>query len=462
MKVTEPLAGWIASTRFEDVPPEGIAIVKRSLLDWIGCALAGSTREAARIITDHTREQGGMPQARLIASGVRTTSINAAFANGVLGHLEDFDDSGAHPASYLTPTVLALGEELHLSGREILVGWAAGYEISARIGAGLRPDRAFHTTAIYGAMGAAAAAGKLMALDKHRIRMALGIAASEAAGVMRNFGTMTKAFHPGNAARSGVVAAKLAARGYLADPDIIEARYGYADCFGGEKCSLPAMTQSLGDASLLVSKPPAIKAWPTCSSNHQALTAIMKLLQEHAIHADDIVRIEHYGPNAPGTGSLQHREARNGLEAKFCLEYNIAAAFIDRKVDLATFTDEHVRRGDLQAFMKKVHRYQDPEAALHSARTQAGLDVARLRVVMKDGTLHDMKLGPRLTLTGQDVVEKFRGNAGLILDREAVERVVNLVQGLEGLAETVELMDAISGGERGIRTLDKAFGPILP
>lgn len=147
MGVTERFASWLASTRFEDIPPEGVAIVKRSRLDWIGCALAGSTREAARIIADHTSEQGGTPQARLISSGARTTSINAAFANGVLGHLEDFDDSGAHPASYLTPTVLALGEELRLPGKQILLAWAAGYEISARIGAGLHPDRAFHTTA---------------------------------------------------------------------------------------------------------------------------------------------------------------------------------------------------------------------------------------------------------------------------------------------------------------------------
>ena len=448
MGVTERFASWIASTRFEDIPAEGVAIVKRSLLDWIGCALVGTTRPAARIIADYTREQGGTPQARLIATDIRTTSINAAFANGVVGHLEDFDDSGAHPASYLTPAVLALGEELRLPGKQVVSAWAVGHEISARIGAGLHPDRAFHTTAIYGTMGAAAAASKLMALDAHRTRMALGIAASEAAGVMRNFGTMTKAFHPGNAARSGVVAVKLAARGYLADPDIIEARYGYADCFGGETCSLPAMTQSLGEASLLVTKPPAIKAWPTCSSNHQSLTAIFELRQRHAIRPEDIERVEHYGPIAPGTGSLQRWEARNGLEGKFCLEYNIAAAFIDGKVDLATFTDEHVRRGDLQAFMKKVHRFQDPEAALHSARTREGLDAARLRVLMKDGTLHDIKLGPRLTLKGEAVIEKFRGNASLVLDTKAVERVVSLVQGLEGLAGIGDLLDVICGGER--------------
>lgn len=445
MGVTASFANWITSTDYEGIPPKGIDNVKRSLLDWIGCALAGSTRRPARIIVEHTREEGGTAQARLIASGVRTTSTNAAFANGVMGHLEDFDDSGAHPASYLTPTVLALGEELRLPGKQILASWAIGYDISAHIAAGLHPDRAWHTTAIYGTIGATAAACKLMGLDARHTRMALGIGASETAGLMRNFGTMTKAFHPGNAARSGVVAAKLAARGYLADPDIIEARYGYADCFGGEKCHLPAMTQFLGEVSLIASKCPAIKAWPTCSSNHQSLTGIMDLLQKHAIEAADIARVEHYGPNVPGTGSLQHREVRNGQEGKFCLEYNIAAAFIDKRVDLSTFSDERVARGDLQAFMKKVYRYQDPEAAIHSGRTKAALDVARLKILLKDGTTHDLKLGPRLTLTGAAVAEKFRTNAGLVLDAGAVERVIELVHELDALSDITKLMDALTG-----------------
>ena len=444
MGITASFANWIATVKYEDIPSAGIEAVKQSMLDWIGCALVGSRQPAVGIVVAHTQEQAGAAQARLVASGIRTTTIDAAFTNGVMGHIEDFDDSGAHPASYLTPTVLALAEERALSGKQVLAAWAIGYEISARIAAGLHPDRPWHTTAIYGTMGATAAACRLMGLEAPQVRMALGIAASESGGVMRNFGTMTKAFHPGNAARSGIMAGKLARRGYLADPDIIEARYGYADCFGGDNCDLPAMTRFLGEVFYIAAKPPAIKAWPTCSSNHQSLTGIFDFLRGHVVNAADVLRVEHYGANVPGTGSLQRRNVRSGLEGKFCLEYNIAAAFIDRKVDLSTFTDERAARGDLQDFMSRVFRYQSPEAALHSRRTKAGLDIAHLRVFMKDGAVHDLKLAPRLTLTGAAVVEKFRANARAVLHEEAIAHVISLVQALDGRPDTRELMDTIT------------------
>ena len=443
MGVTEQFSDWIVSATYETIPKRGIETVKRSLLDWIGCALLGSTHPATRIVAGYTQDQGGTPQARLVASGSRTASTEAAFANGVMGHVEDFDDSGAHPASYLTPTVLALGEELHLSGKALLTAWAIGYEVSARIAAGLHPERGWHTTAIYGTLGATAAASKLLGLSTLQTRMAFGIGASETAGLMRNFATMTKSFHPANAARSAIVAAKLAARGFSADPDIIEARYGYADCFGGEKCNLGAMTQFLGVVYFIESKGPEIKAWPCCSSNHAALTAIMKFIAEHAIDACDIVRVEHHGPNVPGTGSLQRRTVRDGMEGKFCLEYNIAAAFIDRKVDLATFSEERVHRGDLQEFMKKVERYQDAEAALHSGRTRHGLSTGRLRVALRNGTVYDLQLGSRTTLTGDAVVQKFRSNAIAVLDAGSIERVITLINTFDDIADTSELMDAL-------------------
>ena len=450
MGVTEQFANWIVSTRFEDIPAKGMETVKQSVLDWIGCALAGSVRKEACIVVDFTREQGGTPQSRLIAFGDRTSSANAALANGVMGHLEDFDDSGAHPASYLTPMVLALGEELHLSGSQILLAWALGFDISSRIGSGLHPDRAWHTTPLFGTMGAAAGASKLAGLDVNQTRMAFGIAASETSGLMRNFGTMTKSFHPGNAARSAIVAAKLAGRGFGADPDIIEARYGYADCFGGEKCYLPAMTQFLGSVWHIAAKGPDVKVWPCCSSNHQTLTGIMKFLHKQAVDAGNIERIEHYGPDQPGAGALQGKQVHTGFEGKFSLEYNIAAAFIDKKVDLATFSDARLMRGDLQSFMAKVHRYQDPEAALHSSRTRKGHSAAWLRVTMKNGNVHEIALGSRDTLKGEAVVEKFRANAGLALDRDTVERVVTMVRNLEKMADINVLMDVICGKD-GLR-----------
>jgi 2-methylcitrate dehydratase PrpD len=449
MGTTETLANWIVDTAYDDIPAAAYEQAKKSILDYLGTTVQGSTTDLGRLIIDFIQEQGGNPQARVIATGIRTASVNAAFANGALGHAEDFDDLGGvggHPATVLTPTTLALAEELRLSGRDVLTAWTIGYEVGTRLSANLHPDRDWHPTAIFGTMAAAVAASKLLGLDAYHTRMALGIAGSEAAGLRRNFGSMTKPFHPGNAARSGVVAAKLAARGFTADPDIIEGRQGYADNFGGVKCNVPAMSQFLGDLYYLASQGTRIKPWPCCGGNHQTLTGLMKLIHEHKISPDEVTSIEHIGPNIPCTGALLRDEVRLGLEGKFCLRYNIAAAIIDRKVDLETFSDKRADQGDLQAFMTKVRLVQNPDVLLRHAHIADGNPEARLRVLMRDGRVHDVVLGPAMHLTGDAVIDKFRANAGVVFDQEKVGKPIQLVQCLEELDDVTELMDAVTTG----------------
>jgi 2-methylcitrate dehydratase PrpD len=392
MGTTAALAGWLAGV--ESLPPNAEAMVRRSLIDWIGCAAIGATHPAARMVQDFARAEAAAPRARVIGSDLATASHTAAWVNAVQGHVHDFDDSGAHPSSYLTPTVLALGDELDIDGRTLVTAWAAGFEVSARLASGLHPDRRWHTTPLYGTLGATAAAAKLLGLTAGQSRNALGIAASSTGGLMANFGTMTKALHPANAARNAIIAARLAERGFTANQDIVEARYGYADCFGSDTTSFPAMTAHLGETVRVDSRPPAIKAWPTCSSNHPTLTVIEALpsLDSHQIQA-----VDHYGKTAPGTGSLRFREVEEALQAKFCLEYNIAAAFVDGEVSLASFTAERFARGDLQRFMKRVHRHHDPTGE-------------RLVVTLTDGTRLERQIDGRRTLSTRETVAKFRTN----------------------------------------------------
>jgi 2-methylcitrate dehydratase PrpD len=447
MRTTETLARWAVNTTYEDIPAAACEQAKKSILDYLGTTIQGSTTRLGRLIIDYTREQGGNPQARVIATDIRTASANAAFANGALGHAEDFDDLGGvggHPAVVLTPTTLALAEELHLSGREVLTAWAVGYEVGTRLSTNLHPDRDWHPTALFGTMAAAVAASKLLGLDVHRTRMALGIAGSEAAGLRRNFGTMTKPFHPGNAARSGIVAAKLAARGFTADPDIIEGRQGYADNFGGVKCNVPAMTALLGDVYYLASEGTRIKPWPCCGGNHQTLTGLLHLLDTHEIKPDEVTLIEHIGPHAPCTGALLRDEVRQGLEGKFCLRYNIAAAVIDRKVDLDTFTDKRADQGDLQAFMTKVRLTRNPDVLLRHPHIADANPEARLRVHMRDGRVHDVELGAAFHLTGEAVLDKFRANAGCVLHDDKTAQVMQVVQRLERMEDANTLMDLVT------------------
>ncbi|MBA66504.1 MAG: MmgE/PrpD family protein [SAR202 cluster bacterium] len=447
MGTTQSLANWVVSAQSSDIPEKAYEQAKKSILDYLGTTIQGSTTPLGRIMVDYSREQGGNSQARIIATDIVTTSANAAFANGAMGHAEDFDDLGGvggHPAVALTPTVLALAEELNLSGKEMLSAWAVGYEVGTRLSANLHPDRDWHPTAIFGTMASAVAASKLLGLDEWKTRMALGIAGSEAAGLRRNFGTMTKPFHPGNAGRSGVVAAKLASRGYTSDPDIIEGRQGYADNFGGPKCNLPAVSQFLGDFYFLASQGTRIKPWPCCGGNHQTLTGLLDLIHKYEINPDDINTVEHIGPGVPGLGALIRSEVGEGLEGKFCLEYNIGAAIIDKKVDLNTFTDARSDEGDIQEFMKKVTRSQNPDVSLRHTHIEDGDPSARIRIKMKNGQDHDVELGVAHHLTGSEVTDKFKITAGHIFGDSEINQVIDIVGSLETLDSARTLMDIVT------------------
>jgi 2-methylcitrate dehydratase PrpD len=255
---------------------------------------------------------------------------------------------------------------------------------------------------------------------------------------------MTKPFHPGQASRNGVIAAKLAAKGYTSDPDIIEGRQGYADNFGGAKCNIPAMTKFLGKVYYLEHEGTRIKPWPCCGGNHQTLTNLLPFAKENNLKAEDVERVEHIGPNIPCTGALLRTEVRQGLEGKFSLAYNISAALIDGKVDHDTFTDKRAAKGDLQAFMKRVRLVRSDDVALRRPHIADGNEEARLRITMRDGTVHDFVMKTATHLTGDAVVEKFRLNAEHILGKERTTIAIELVQRLETLADVAQLLDAVT------------------
>lgn len=217
MTTTEKVAEFIVDFEFKDIPPRGIEQIKFCLLDTIGCTLEGAMGPVANIMTEFVEEMGGKPQARILKSGIKTSVVNAALVNGTLAHADDFDDTGGfgHPGVVLIPTALALGEHLKLSGKKILEAYTVAFEVGYRlkIGMGVVGEGGFHSTSLFGNLCTTAEASKLMGLDVAQTRSALGIAASSASGIMQNFGTFTKAFHAGQAARNGITAAILAKKG---------------------------------------------------------------------------------------------------------------------------------------------------------------------------------------------------------------------------------------------------------
>ena len=185
MGTTQRMASFIANAKYEDIPAAAVDIAKLCLLDAVGCAIYGTTRPLGKIMTGLVDELGGKPVSRVLGTRIETNAVNAALANGTLGHSEDFDDmgSGAHQAVLLMPVVLALGEELHASGKQALVSYLVGFDITSNVSLNLGNDhygKGWHGTSSAGTLGSTAAAAKMLRLNEMQTRMALGIGASQA------------------------------------------------------------------------------------------------------------------------------------------------------------------------------------------------------------------------------------------------------------------------------------------
>ena len=240
MKATSVLSEFASKTRLADISAEAIAATKRHILDCTGVALAAAVEPPGQIVLDVTREQGGTPKASVVGSNIRTSVVSAAWANGALAHLLDFDDTGfSHPTACILPAVLAMAEETNASGAEVVTAVCVGLEVFERMSSAGRQHehvfraRGFHPTSLYGCSAAAAGAGGIVGLNSARMGVAIGLAAANAGGLTQHFGTWGKGIHAGNAARAGVTAILLARKDYVADDAGLEGDYGFYSAFHG-------------------------------------------------------------------------------------------------------------------------------------------------------------------------------------------------------------------------------------
>jgi 2-methylcitrate dehydratase PrpD len=453
MGVTEQLAAFVVETVFADVPPRAYTRAKEAMLDGLGCALVGSPTPSGKLMMQYVRERSEAPRAAVIGSGFKTSAPLAALANGTMAHALDFDDvnwsMSGHPTVPLLPAVLALGQEVHASGQAVLLAYTLGFEVEAKIGLGVNPrhyDLGWHATSTLGALGAAAACAKLLGLDVEKTRMALGIVASTAAGLRQNFGTMTKPLHPGQAAMNGVTAAQLAQLGWTAEANILEAPYGFCQLYAGpNQYNLERIVKDLGHPFELLATGVAIKQYPCCAFTHRALDAMLALVQQHALSADDVVAVE-CRVGRPTTEVLIHTRPQTGLEGKFSMQYCLAAALLDKRIGLLSFSDEKVRRPAARQLFERVAMTLHPEAERHGTGGEE-LPVT-VAVGLKDGRslsaqIEHPKGHPANPLSAVALQDKFEDCAYGVLERPDIRRVIELVQGLEQVEDIGVLMDVL-------------------
>src|SRR5919108_5268862 len=390
MGVTARLAAFVVDTAFAAIPSQASARAKEAILDGLGCALVGSPTPIGKLITQYVRERSETARAAVIGSGFKTSAALAALANGTMAHALDFDDvnwsMSGHPTVPVLPAVLALGQEVHACGQEVLLAYTLGFEVETKIGLGVNPrhyDLGWHATSTLGTLGAATACAKLLHLDVPHTQMALGVAASTAAGLRQNFGPMPKPFHPGQAPMNGVTAALLAQLGWTADSHILEAPYGFCQLYAGQgHHNLGHIVKRFGTPYELIASGVAIKQYPCCAFTHRALDAMLALVQQHKLTVEDVAAVECL-VGRPTTEVLIHVCPQTGLEGKFSTQYCMAAALLDRRIGLLSFSDEKVKRPAAQRLFERVTMTLHPEAQRHGSSGE-GLPVT-VMVMLRDG-----------------------------------------------------------------------------
>lgn len=448
MEVSKELARFVVKTSIEKMPAEAITAAKSAFLDTLGVAFAGTQGPAAKIITRFVEKTGGEPKATVMGARFRTSSPNAALANALMAHALDYDDDigvgYGHPSTVIIPAVLALGEELGRSGRDVVEAYVLGVEVWFKVARAMPRLHAlgWHPTGVFGALGAAAAAAKLLRLDVEQTTMALGLAGSQACGVIQNLGTMTKPFHAGNAARGAIVAAKLAADGFTASGQILEGELGLpvALCGQGE-VNASHMLDDLGMPFAIVSPGINVKKYPCYYSAHKAIDAILHLIERHDIKHADVAAVDCRVPPRV-IKVLFYSEPSTGLEAKFSMQFFMAAALVDRKVGLNQFTDQKANDHTIKALMKKVtmgihHDWVEGKS------TASHPDV--VTVTLKNGATYAQAVSiakghADAPLSCSELQEKYRECARLALDDKEVERVIQLVTDLDKPGDLKELM----------------------
>jgi 2-methylcitrate dehydratase PrpD len=444
MTAAERLAEFVTTLTLEDVPAEVAGHAKLHLLDMLGCGLAAHATGVAGEGRQAMAELGGEAQATVIGHDARLPAPNAAFANAMLCHGLDFDDthsdSVSHVSTVTCPAALAVGEAQALHGSEVLAAIVAGAEVITRIGAaasGRFHARGFHPTAICGIFGATAAAARLTGADARTASSALGIAGSMASGLFAYLedGTPTKPIHPAWAAHGGILASRLAALGAEGPSSVIEGRFGLYHAFlGAERGEIDIDAQLADLGSRWETPRIAYKPFPVCHFMHGSLGAAAEALDGRTLApeqiADVIVTVPAAGVSLVLEPAERKKQPRSDYEGKFSLQYSVASMLVRGHVSVSDFTEEAIAEPAVLTVASKV-RYETPDYPTYPQAFPGGV-----RVTLADGTTLEadfpyQKGGPENPMSPDEVREKFRANAALALSAEAVEELEQAILSFE-------------------------------
>ncbi|MFZ5634387.1 MAG: MmgE/PrpD family protein [Bacillota bacterium] len=432
MGITGDLAKFVVETEFEDLPENVVSEGKRAFLNWMGVAIGASRHPSVEIVLSVAKEIGGKQEASILGRRERTDILFAALINGMSSHIFDYDDTHLetviHPSAPVAPVVMALGEKFRLPGRQALTAFILGIEVECLIGRMVYPshyDTGWHITATVGNMGAAAAAGKLLKLDVHKMTQALSLAATQASGFREMFGTMTKPFHPGKAAMNGLLAAILAGRGFTSSTGGIEAPRGFAAVTSSEK-DWEKVLDGMGKRFETLNN--SYKPYACGVVSHPIIDACIRLRDEHNISYAKIREIN-ITVNPLVVELTGKTDPQTGLEGKFSSYHSAAVALIDGEAGVAQYTDERVKSPEVAELRRKIKFSPQPQIrkdeCILAARLAEGPEI-RLHVEHAKGSLEN-------PMTDIDLQKKFISLTKDILAGHRAAQLIEMIGELDNL-----------------------------
>ena len=433
---TAALADRLTQLAWSDVTPQAATVAKQCLLDWLGVAIAGRDEPLVQILMAEFAERG---DGAIIGSRQRARLHDAVLINGAMSHALDFDDvitaMNGHPTVPVAPVAIGLAEVIGASGRDALLAFIAGVETECRVGRLLGPShyaKGWHATATFGTFGAMAAAAKLLNLSEEQTRHAFGLAGTQAAGLKSVFGTMSKPLHAGKAAQNGLLAARLAARGFTSDTDILDSEQGFA----------AVQSTSINRDAALAGRPSQgfyvadalFKYHAACYLTHNAIEAASALRTANALKPSDVEAVRVH-VNAGHLGVCNILEPRTGLECKFSLRMTTALALAGEDTfQESLFSDETANRDDLIGLRQRV-----------SVMPDAAGPGSTVDIQLKDGRVLSQTVDVArpvrdLPVQQAQIERKFRHLTEPALGGTAVSEIIDICRNLEAAPDVADLL----------------------
>ena len=459
--LTEAATEFATNFKYENISDNALWLSRRCILDGIAVMIGGTEQETLNVLDRYIKRIGGTPESRVIGNNnLKIPAHLAALWNGLAGHAMDWDDTQlsvgpgrmygllTHPTVPPLSACLSLAETLtNVSGEKFITSFNAGFEVECKIAEAINPDhyaRGFHTSGTIGTFGSAVAAAKILDFDHKQIAMTIGIASSMASGIRANFGTMTKPLHVGRSSENGVIAAMLVKDGFTADQTALDGKWGYIS-IAGPGGNPELVVNKFGRPLTLESPGISIKPYPCGVLTHPSMDALGFLMKEQGINSKDIKEIKLFAAKNI-LGPIRYKHANTELEGKFCMNFLLAAIAIAGKAGKSEFTDDFVRRKDVQDMQVKVTTINDIEIE------NMGFDRIRSRVevITNDNKSftkwadENYRGSPHNPLSDKEIEMKFRDASEGLLTENQIRNTMEKIWNIEKLEDTKVILDDLS------------------